>query len=176
MKRFILFVTVLSFVFGGLLGCEKLGFLKPKKAEVQEKMASSPALTAKGPVVAKVNNLPIGLEDLNQEIEAYNSMVPEDKPEMKISTREKKLEYLKNEMVRRLLLYQAALDRGLDRSEEVTRALEKTKMDLLVVSLVKQEADKINVTSKEIEDYYNNYKDQLKEPEEINIREIVMPT
>ena len=49
-------------------------------------------------------------------------------------------------------------------------------MDLLVVSLIKQEADKISVTSKEIEDYYNTYKDQLKEPEEISIREIVLAT
>ncbi|MFA5157440.1 MAG: peptidyl-prolyl cis-trans isomerase [Candidatus Omnitrophota bacterium] len=175
MKRLILFVAAAGFVFCGLTGCDKMNFLKPKKAEVvKESPAAAPAVAVKGPVVAKVNNMPIGLEDLNQEVESYNSMVPEENPEMKIVTREKKLSYLKDEMVRRMLLYQAALDRGLDRNEDVVDALAKTKMDLLVVSLVKQEADKINVTSKDIEDYYNTYKDQLKEPEEVSIREIVL--
>jgi parvulin-like peptidyl-prolyl isomerase len=173
MKRLILFMAVGCLLFCTVTGCEKI---KPKKAEKAEKAAAAPQITVKGAVVAKVNSIPIALDDLNQEVEAYNSMVPADKPEMKISTREKKIDYLKNEMVRRVLLYQAALDRGLDRGEDVVRALEKTKMDLLVVSLIKQEADKISVTSKEIEDYYNTYKDQLKEPEEVSIREIVLAT
>jgi len=42
-----------------------------------------------------VNNLAISLEDLNQEIDDYNQLVPPDKPEIKISTREQKLNYLK---------------------------------------------------------------------------------
>jgi len=79
-------------------------------------------------------------------------------------------------MVRRALLYQEALDRGLDRNETVLRVLEKNKRDLLVVELIREEVDKIEVSSKEIEDYYNAYKEQLKEPEERNIREIVVPT
>jgi len=173
MKRLTLFMAVGCLLFYGLVGCEKI---KPQKAEKAEKKAAAPQFVVKGTVVAKVNNIPLMLDDLNQEVEAYNSMVPTDKPEMKITTREKKIDYLKNEMVRRALLYQAALDRGLDRSEDVVRALEKTKMDLLVVSLIKQEADKISVTSKEIEDYYNTYKDQLKEPEEVSIREVVLAT
>ncbi|MFA4842455.1 MAG: peptidyl-prolyl cis-trans isomerase [Candidatus Omnitrophota bacterium] len=155
------------------LGCDKLDFLNPKKA-VSGKPA--PAAPVKGTVVAMVNNIPITLEDLEQEIAAYNGMVPADRPELKITTREKKIDYLKNEMVRRALLYQAALDRGLERNEEVLKALEKTKMDLLVVELVRQEAEKIEVSSKEIEDYYNTYKEQLKEPEERRIREIAVAT
>lgn len=172
MKRLILFMAVGCLLFCAVTGCEKI---KPKKTEKAEKPAAS-QITVKGTLAAKVNSIPIGLDDLNQEVDAYNAMVPADKPEMRITTREKKIDYLKNEMVRRVLLYQAALDRGLDRGEDVVKALEKTKMDLLVVSLIKQEADKISVTSKEIEDYYNTYKDQLKEPEEISIREIVLAT
>lgn len=176
MKRLILFMAVGCLLFCAVTGCEKINFFKPKKAEKVEKTAAAPQVTVKGTVVAKVNSIPLALDDLNQEVEAYNAMVPADKPEMRITTREKKIDYLKNEMVRRALLYQAALDRGLDRNEDVIKALEKTKMDLLVVSLIKQEADKISVTSKEIEDYYNTYKDQLKEPEEVSIREIVLTT
>ncbi|MCX5712095.1 MAG: peptidyl-prolyl cis-trans isomerase, partial [Candidatus Omnitrophica bacterium] len=66
-----------------------------------------------------------------------------------------------------------------DKSKEayslLLKALEKTKMDLLVMELVRQEANKVDVSSKDIEDYYNTYKDQLKEPEQRRVREIVVP-
>ncbi len=148
---FIFMVSVLSL---GLLGCDKLNlnFLNPKKPEAKKPAAS---MAVKGTVIAKINNFSITLEDLNQEIEAYNAMVPADRPELKVSTREQKINYLKNEMVRRALLYQEALDKRLDTNEDVVKALEKTKMDLLVVELVREEAQKVDATAKEIEDYYN---------------------
>ena len=74
------------------------------------------------------------------------------------------------------LLYQEASNRGLDRKEEILQALEKTRQDLLVMELIRKEAEKVEVSSKEIEDYYNNYKDQLKEPEERQLREIMVPS
>jgi peptidyl-prolyl cis-trans isomerase C len=79
-------------------------------------------------------------------------------------------------MVRRALLYQEAKNRGLESNEEIRIILEKTKMDLLVMELVRQETEKISVTNQEIEGYYDTYKDQLKEPEERRIREIAVPT
>jgi len=169
MKSRIIFLCICALVLLQLTGCDKLGFSKPKLKEV-----FSPAPAVKGTIVAKVNNQPITLEDLDKEVEAYNSMVPADRPEAKITTRDKKIDYLKNEMVRRMLLYQEAINRGLDSKEEIKQALEKTKEDLLVVELVRKEAEKVEVSSKEIEDYYNTYKDQLKEPEERQIREIVV--
>lgn len=150
-----------------LAACEK-----PKQAT----SASSNPPTVKGPVAAKVNNQPITLDDLTKEIEAYNDSVPKESPELKITTREQKINYLKNKMVRNLLLYQDALSRGLDRNEEVRTVLQKTKEDLLVMELLRQESEKIDVSSKEVEDYYNNYKEELKEPEERQIREIMVAT
>jgi len=169
MKYRVILSSVCFFILFQLIGCEKIGLSKPKLKETL-----SPTVAVKGTVVAKVNNQPITLEDLDKEVEAYNSMVPADKPEVKITTRDKKIDYLKNEMVRRTLLYQEALNRGLDRNEKIMQALEKTKQDLLVMEVVREEAEKVEVNSKEIEDYYNNYKDQLKEPEERQIREIVV--
>jgi len=163
-------VFILLFVVSG---CDKITSQMPKKSAAKAaKVQATPVV--KGTVIAKVNNIPLVLEDLNQEIEAFNAMVPADKPGAKITTREKKLDYLKNEMVRRVLLYQQALDKGLDRKEEVIRALDKTKQDLLVVELVREEAGKVDVTSAEVEDYYNKFKDQLKEPEQRQVREIVV--
>lgn len=171
-ERVVLY-SVFFILFLGLVGCDNIPFLAPKKPMPKAKEVSSP-IQVKGTLIARVNNTPITLEDLNEEIVNYNAMVPADRPELKITTREQKINYLKNEVVRRQLLYQEALDKGLDRKEEVQRALDKAKMELLVVELVKEEAAKIDVTSKEIEDYYNTYKAELKEPEERRIREIVV--
>lgn len=154
-------------------GCDKLGFSKKPKEQPKD---SVQPVQVKGVLIARVNNYPVTLEDLTQEIEAYNSVVPTDKPELKITTREQKVNYLKNEVVRRILLYQAAQAKGIDRKDDIIKALEKTKQDLLVMELVRQEAEKIEVSSSEIEDYYNTYKEQLKEPEERQIKEIVVST
>lgn len=167
--------SIVAIFLTSLGGCEKLNFLSPPKKE-QPKQAAPAAIAVKGTLVARVNNIPIILEELNEEIDAYNAAVPQDKPEMKITTRDQKINYLKNEMVRRTLIYQEALDRGLEKSEDVVKALEKIKQNLLVSQLVRQEAEKVDVASKEVEDYYNTYKEQLKSPEERNIREIAVST
>ncbi len=160
------------FVFNG---CDKIPGLK-KPAPKPKVEAAAPEPVVKGTVIARVNNIPITLEELNQEVEDYNAMIPEDKPEAKITSRDKKLDYLKNEMVRRVLLYQDALDRGLLNRDSLQRELEKTKQSLMVVELAKDEAKKVDVSSAEIEEYYNTYKSELKEPEERRVREIVVPT
>jgi len=173
MKRNITLFFVFCFLYCLLSGCDKLNFAKKPKETPKEDEQSLPV---KGTIIARVNNYPITLENLNQEIEVYNAAVPADKPEMKITTREQKINYLKNDMIRRVLLFQASSGRGYARKEEVVRALERTKQDLLVMELVKQEADKIEVSSSEIEEYYNTYKEQLKDPEERQVREIMVPT
>lgn len=173
MKCRILLGTSICFAFVFLVGCDLIKSFQPNKVVKEQTGAEAPV---KGTIIAKVNNIPINLTELNQEIDAYNAIVPADKPESKITTRDQKINYLKNELVRRSLLYQAALARGLDRKEETLKTLEKTKQELLVMELVRQEAEKIEVSSKEIEDYYNTYKEQLKEPEERQIREIVVNT
>lgn len=172
MKRLFAVVSLMLLIAVVLCGCDKLDFLKLKKTS--KAVESAPVITIKGTPIAKVNNYPITLEDLNDEVAAYNSMVPDDKPELKITTREQKVKYLKDEMVRRALLYQEALARNLDKVEEVISALEKSKRDIMVVELIKLETEKMEATSSEIEEYYNTYKEQLKEPEERQIREIVV--
>jgi len=169
-------IFLLCFLLSVLAGCEKFNLLKLIRGTKNETSLPSQVTTVKGTVIAKVNNMPLTLEDLNQEIGAYNSMVSLDRPELKISTREQKIKYLKDEMVRRALMYQEALNRGLDRDEEALSALEKNKRDILVLELVKKETERVEASSTEIEEYYNTYKEQLKEPEKRQIREIVLST
>ncbi len=173
MKNKIILLVVVSLSLGGIFGCDKLIPGAKKKVEVVSAPAAY-AIVPKGPIVAKVNNVSIGLDDLNEEIALYNANVPADRPELKIVSREQKINYLKNEAIRRILIYQHALDNGLDRNEEVRQALEKNKRDLMVLQDIKEMTKGITATSKEVEDYYNNYKEQLKEPEDRQVSEIVV--
>lgn len=154
-----------------LFGCDKLF---PKKPLLKPPVVSEeqPSFAVKGTIIAKVDNQPIILEDLNNEIDQWNKL----RPEAKIDTKDKKLAYLKEEMVQRVLLAQAAMDRGLDKKEEVHKTLENVKQQLLSDELLKEEYANIDVTSTEIENFYNQFKEELKEPEERWLREIVVAT
>jgi peptidyl-prolyl cis-trans isomerase C len=164
-------LVAVALVAAGIAGCDKI---TPAHKGASEKKA---AYEVKGTVIAKVSGYPITLEDLNQEIEEYNrNAEQQQQPSLKITTADKKIEYLKNTMVRRVLLYQEALSRGYDKRDEIVNALEKTRQTLLVLDLVKKETDGLDVASKEIEDFYNQFKDQMKSPEERHLREIVVPT
>ena len=136
-----------------VIGCNNIGF--GKKSQTKPAPQVKAPLPVTGTVIAAVNNYPITLEELNSEIDIYNKSLPKNKPELKINTRQKKINYLKNTMIRRRLLYQEGLDRGLDRNPEVRKALEKTKEQLVVYQLIKNETSKVNVTSQEIKDAYN---------------------
>jgi len=173
MNRLVLLLAS-GIIFFALAGCGKNNSESFSQSAQNKEAAFQ--ISAKGNIVARVNNIPIGLDDLNQEIEVYNSMVPAGSSGAKISTREEKIDYLKNEMVRRTLLYQAALSRNLQQSQDFKDALQKAKLDLLVIALVKDEAKNIKLPDEEIKKYYETYKDQFKAAEEINIREIVLPS
>ncbi|MEW6101908.1 MAG: peptidyl-prolyl cis-trans isomerase [Candidatus Omnitrophota bacterium] len=164
-------LLIISGLLAVCLGCD---FLNPPKKPKKEEPVSRPQ--AKGTVIATVNNMPVTLEDLNEEIAGFNAMVPEEQPENKVTTREQKVNYLKESLVRQMLLYQEGLRRGIDRKDDVLRVLEKTKQQAVLLELGKDLINNIEVTSKEIEEYYNNFKDQLKAPEERRIREIVVTT
>lgn len=173
MNQRIRMFLALCVMFAGVSGCDKLPFGKPAQPARTQSSAAQSSVALKGTVAARVNNIPVMLEDLNQEIEAYNNLVPADRPDARITTREKKLEYLKNQMVRATLLYQEGLDRRLDASEDVQRVLDKTKRELVILELLRKEAESLEPSAKDIEEYYNQYQDRLKKPEERHIREIV---
>ena len=161
-KKVLILISAISL----LTGCDKVFPAKNKAKENKPATAAQGALPvdAKGTVITKVNNQPITLEELNSEIENYNKEVPPDQPNEKIDTRDKKIAYLKNEMVRRAILAQAAQDKGLDRKEDVVKAMNNFRQSILVAELIRQETESVEVASKE----------QLKEPEERQIREIVV--
>lgn len=155
-----------------LSGCENIPFLKPKPIKPAQTQPPVGAI-----IVAKVGNFYVTSDDLNKEVESFNALVTtQGIPQNKIDTRDKKISYLRNEIVRKYILYQEGLDRGLDKREVIVRALENAKISLLVTELLREEIEKISVSSKEIEDFYNQNKDLLREPEQRRIFEIVTPS
>lgn len=175
MKKIGLLLFIFCFMVLFLLGCDFLNFFNPKK----RKEASIPV---KGTIIAKVVNVPITLEALNREIDTYNASIDltgltdEEKKKAKIDTREKKLDYLKNILIRRMVFYQAALDRGLDRKEEIGELLERTKSTILAQEMENEITANLNVSLAEIDEAYRKVKDQLREPELRKVREIVTRT
>lgn len=165
----LLAVLFIAFAF---LGCENIPFLQTKPKKTTQ---------AKPPVgkdvVAIIGDFYITATDLNKEIENYNAQVTaQGMLANKIDSRDKKLAYLRNEVVRKYMLYREALDRGLDKNGDILRELEYTKINLLVTELVRAELTKIEVSSKEIEDFYEQNKELLQEPEQRKILEILTPT
>lgn len=165
-----------------LIGCDKIDFLKPKKT-VQTSPAAPPAVMVKGTAIAKINNMPITLEELNREIDVFNASIDlrqdlpdEAKKSFKIDTREKKLNYLKEMMVRKMVFYQGALDRGLDRKPDMVDMLNRGKTAILASEMQNEIIKNIEVSSTEVEEAYKAIKDQLKEPETRKVREIVTKT
>ena len=170
MRRYGPFLVMLA---GVLLfaGCDNLSFLSPKPK------SQAPKPPAGAVVAAKVGNYYITTDELNKEVETINNLAVQLKrPEEKIDTRDKKINYLRNVLVPRYLLFQEALDRGLDRNPDVVRALDAYKMGLLVTQLVSDEKQKIEVTDKDVEDFYNQNKDRLRDPEQRKVLEIVTPS
>ncbi len=163
-------IEVLS-IFAGLLilfsvGCKKLEELPlGPKAKV---------LQPQGTVIAKVDDLPITLEQLDQEIESYNQLI--DNPAARVTTREQKLSFLNEELIRRYLFYLDAKALGLDQRPKVRELLRNLEINVLANQFMQDEVGNITVTSSEIEDFYNIYKEQYQQAEERKIREIVLDT
>ncbi len=162
------------------LGCDKIDFLNPKKSSTADKASPS---AVKGTVIAKVNNFPITLEELERYIHIYNASVdlrqdlaPEQKQSLKIETRERKIEYLKTLLVPQAVYYQAALDRGLDRKDEISEGLARYRVAVLAQAMQEELVRNIEVTSAEVEDAYQSNKELFREAEVRRVSEIVTRT
>jgi len=137
-------------------------------------------------IVAKVNDMVITLEELNHSVMLYNTAIeenphtPEEKAMLKIVIPEHKVMYLRENIVRDILLSQEALRRGLDKEEEVEKLLlnksDTEKRVILASELIKQEISEVMITATEIETIYETNKDFFRAPEERYIREIIVPT
>jgi parvulin-like peptidyl-prolyl isomerase len=166
-----LFILTALLAFSSV-GCDKLEKLGAKvgvKVPYKNK-ASEP----QGTVIAKVGDLSITLEQLDQEILNYNEMVGDTGA--KITTREQKLTYLNEELVRRYLLYLEAVVKKMDEKPKTQELLKNMEINVLANQFLQEEVGNLTVTSSEVEDFYNLYKEQYRQEEERRIKEIFVNT
>lgn len=125
--------------------------------------------------VASVNGTVITDTDLDFEVNYYNSVFPEG-DRGRIGSLSAKTDYLKEEIVQRLLISQEAEKRGFDKKEEFRRLMEKTRQEILALLLIEQETGGFEPSEEEAAEYYRGYKSRLSNMEERHIREILVST
>ncbi|MBL7092220.1 MAG: peptidylprolyl isomerase, partial [Candidatus Omnitrophica bacterium] len=179
-KFLISLVLVLSFT--QLCGCGEgrapswFKFGRPsieKRPELEE---------VEGTALASVNGRLITLEDFNGRIQAYNDEIqasadiPDSvKSNYLIETVEDKKRLLEG-MVERELIVAEALERRLDKDTELRKAIKALEEQLLFAKMVEVEKAKVDVTTKEAENYYELYKDVFTVSGERRASMIVVPT
>jgi parvulin-like peptidyl-prolyl isomerase len=171
-------LLVLSFTM--LYGCGEgkyPGWFKLTKPSKKEK----PQMQAiEGTALASIDTRTITLENFKNRIQAYNSEIqasadiPDSlKKDYLIQTEEDKKRLLDG-MVERELLVAEAIDRGLDQDNDLLQAIKALKEQLLFAKLIEMEKANVTVTTKEVENYYNLYKDAFSIPEERRVNMIVV--
>ena len=148
-------------------GCQDIkNIISPKKAAVKpvERQIS-------GPLLAQVNDWRIGLDDFNKRLEALKPFA--EQQGLNVQDYDFKSKAL-NELVRTALLAQEAKARGMGKASDVKEALESYEQTLLAQKLIAESVKNIDVTDVEIENFYNQYKDSFRTPDQVKVREIVL--
>lgn len=161
-KKIGVFISLIFFV----IGCNQIPFSNKtvKKSEVK-------LPTIKGVLLAQVDDWAIGLDDFNNQLTALKSISPEidiNNPAIK--------ETLLNEMITTQLLSNEAKNRGFDKDSDVLKAVDTYKRNILAQKMREKLDAELTVTDVEVENFYNEYKEALRQPQERKIREIVVPT
>ena len=156
--------------FGFLAGCENF---QPKKTTTAP--SKKEVFKPQGIIVATVGDTYITLDQLNEEILTYNDLVKSN-PEAAISSSTDKLNYLKEEIIKRNLFYIEAKSKGLNKDTKIQSLLKQVEINLLANNFIQQKIDSIKANPKEIQDFYNQYKNEFNEKEQREIREIGVST
>jgi peptidyl-prolyl cis-trans isomerase C len=169
MNRAILSIFILAFL---LCGCDKLPFLS-KKQEAVKQQEVSPAkeeIKISGALLARVNDWAIGIDDFNTYM---NALKPTAEAKGIVMDYDFKSKFLRN-VVRDEVLAQLGVERGMDRTPEVTKALRESKTALLASKMVAEIEKNLSVSSAEVQDFYDKNKQMLRKPETRKVREIAV--
>lgn len=176
MKKGILVIGIIIFTVScsAMFGCDRINKLfegtSPKTPPKVTTAAPAPTEeTPQGTKLAKVNSKIITYEEFEQNIKNLKALAPD----YKIDSFETRKELL-NQMINQELLYQEAKSRGIQSRKEVKELFDAFLRRAVVEQLLIDTAENVTVDAQEIETFYNQYKDQLAEPEQRRVREIVV--
>jgi len=160
-------IAVLLIIF--FCGCDKIMPKKQVKPTEGPKDIQPPPIS--GELLAQVENWAIGVEDFKDTLDAIRIAFP-DEPIEDVATKKAIL----NDLVTSEILAREAEAQGLDKDEDVIDALRAYRRTLLDQMIREKIVRNITVTDIEVENFYNDNKTRLREPEERKVREILVPT
>jgi parvulin-like peptidyl-prolyl isomerase len=152
MKRFAVFTIIIPLLF--------VFFACAKKGEQQT-----------GPYLAKVGNAAITQADLDREIKNLPEFAQKffEGPGGK--------EKFLDELIKKELIYQEALKKGVDKNPEFLKKVEDFKKITLISQLLEKEIEtKAKVTEKDAKDYYDKHKAELASVSQIRASHILAKT
>lgn len=155
-------IILISFLTVFILSCSR----STHEQSVSEKEEPIPI---EGPLLAKVGDWEIGLDDFNRLIKGF-----EDIKELKeLTTVEGKKKLLRDLVDTTLLAYEARQE-GLDKEPEVRRRIIDATNQVLAQALISKLMEDVYVSGEEIRKYYEKNKEYLRKPEKRKVREIVV--
>lgn len=124
-----------------------------------------------GPFVAKVGSASITQADFEREMKSLPDYAQQ------LFEGEAGKEKFLDEIIKKEILYQEALKRGLDKSPDFSRKLEEFKKLTLASQLLEKDVmSKNKVTEQEVKDYYNKHKDDFTTTSQIRASHILVKT
>lgn len=125
----------------------------------------------KGPYLAKVGNTKITQNDLEREFKNLPDFA------QKMFEDSKGKEQFLDELIKKEMLYQEAVKRGLDKDTEFQRKVEEFRKLTLISQLLEKEIEeKTKVTEKDVRDYYEKHKEELASVSQIRASHILVKT
>ena len=121
-------------------------------------------------VLAKVNSTEITENDLKATISRF----PRERQGQFYSEEGKK--QLLDQMVSFELMYNEALETGIDKDEQYLSQLEMAKKELLTQTAINKVLSQVNVTDEEVEDYYKANKNMFAAPGTVSAKHILVDT
>ena len=110
----------------------------------------------KVPIIAKVNNIPITVEDYNRE----KAKLPKNLRKL-LKNPKKRLQFIQN-LIDKELIYEESIKEKINEDPEFKKKLEILKRELMINEFLKRKiSESVNVSEKEIEEYYKKHKSEF---------------
>lgn len=182
----VLSVTAVGFVLIVLIGCDKLTSMTENKGQQQTAPVPSPAAPAasqsapippqkaepkplSGNEIARVGEWRLTLDDFNERMAALKEVMPD------IDTRDiEARKLILEELVRQQLLVEYAEESGISKDKNVVAAVDEFRRTLLVREVALRLTKSIKISDEEARAFYEERKDQIVQPTEYKVREIVV--
>lgn len=140
--------------------------VKPSVANAQTKSMAKPM--AKN-YLAKVGSWTITMEEFNDRLDALKEVVPDFD-----ATNADAKKLILEELVRQRLIVADAENSGIANDKDIVAAVEEFRSTLLVREVARKLTENIKVTDEEAKAFYEERKDEIIEPTEYRVREIVL--